>query len=148
MALEVSYLVFCWPIRFGEIVQRGFMLAAAVVVGVQHRIDGKPLGHFMPLAKRFGDPTPLEHSNAESVHRANHKMVVMLSNHVGVATLSEGVQFRFDGGGVALVHQVGVPVMGVDHCPVVGVWKVVAPEPKEALKRFGCNLRIASSCAG
>jgi hypothetical protein len=61
-------------------------------------------------------------------------MMVVLRNHVGIVGLGERFHGFFDGGGVALVEQARVPVVGVDNGPVVGVVKVTSTVPAEALE--------------
>ena len=85
-------------------------------------------------SERFGNLASAVDPDTEAVHPSAGPMVIVLGGYVGVLALGEGVQRCFDDGGVALVEQPRVPVMGVDDAPVVCIGQVVSSVPSERIE--------------
>ena len=123
------------PRCLAEVLVGRFVFPLAVVGFVEHQVISHAFGQFVVLLERFRDSARLK-TRSESIDVTNRPMTVALENHVGVVAVAEGLHGLFDGGGVALVEQARIPIVGVDDGPVLGPFWLSEPAKDENLAQL------------
>ena len=77
--------------------------------------------------KRLGDLTVPVHPQTEAVDVTDRPVTVGFEDDIGHFCICIGCQRFTDDGSIALVQKPTVPVMRVDHRPILGIFDFVVP---------------------